>query len=45
VKREAAVAGLASEDLALVSGSAGAGNSAVSLFLSIFFNLRVFVKE
>jgi len=29
VKREAAVAGLASEGLALVSGSAGAGNNTV----------------
>jgi len=29
VKREASIAGLASEGLALISGSAGAGNSVV----------------
>ena len=47
VKREAAVAALASEGLALVAGSAGAGNSAVALYLFNFIQclehrLRVF---
>ena len=36
MKREAAVAALASEGLALVAGSAGAGNSAVALYLFNF---------
>jgi len=48
VKREAVIAGLASEGLALILGSAGTGSSAVvgpMPLESFFFNLRVFIKE
>ena len=48
MKREAVIAGLASEGLALILGSAGTGSSAVvgpMPLESFFFNLRVFIKE
>jgi len=44
VKREAVIAGLASEGPALILGSAEAGPGFRFEF-SFFFNLRVFIKE